>query len=284
MNAEQIARALGLHRAGSGYSGECPCCHYRGGFSIKDRDGRTLVHCAAGDCSQTDLIETLRALGLWPEWHDGAGQPQPEEDDKTAMALAIWQRSRPEPTSPTGIIGPVGTYLRQHRGYTGPLSAVLRSAYGQHPTTGRQRHLMMIAPMMLGDEFIALHRTFLGPGCAKADLDPVKMTLGPTEGAAIRLFAAAPTLIVAEGIENGLFAAHWLNLPAWAAFSAGNMPKLALPEIVAEVIIAADRDPHGLGQRKAEEAAYRWSNEGRRVRLLLPPPGRGDWADYLRVR
>lgn len=146
----------------------------------------------------------------------------------------------------------------------------------------------MLAPITVAGDVavtIGLHRTFLPPdGRGKAALEPRKMTLGEVEGGAIPLFPAGPVLAIAEGIENALNVAQAWRLPAWSAVSSGNLPKVILPAIVREVVIAADRDPHGLGQRKAEEAAWRWAGEDRRVRLRLPPAGRGDWNDFYGVR
>ena len=57
-----------------------------------------------------------------------------------------------------------------------------------------------------------------------------------------------------------------LDLPAWAAISAGNMGlALDLPAQVRSVAVAADPDPPG---RRAAAAAWRrWTREGRRVRI-----------------
>jgi phage/plasmid primase-like uncharacterized protein len=63
------------------------------------------------------------------------------------------------------------------------------------------------------------------------------------------------------------------------------MCELILPPLplAAEVIICADHDTNGVGQRKAEAAARRWHTEGRRVRIALPPKPNTDFNDILRA-
>ncbi len=70
MSAEEIRLALRCGRRG------CECARPRGpvhcpahddahpSLSVDERDGRLLVHCFAG-CQQEDVIEALRARGLW---------------------------------------------------------------------------------------------------------------------------------------------------------------------------------------------------------------------------
>jgi phage/plasmid primase-like uncharacterized protein len=109
------------------------------------------------------------------------------------------------------------------------------------------------------------------------------MTFGSVHGAAVRLWPAAPRLVVGEGIETTIAAAALLRLPGWAGVSAGNLGEaMALPPLVREVIIAADNDP--VGQREAERAARRWAAEGRRVRIATPDAPGTDFADLLLQR
>jgi len=55
--AAEIAEQLGLTPTGKGgYTGFCPSCCYETGFSVIDKDGKTLFHCHAGGCSQQEII------------------------------------------------------------------------------------------------------------------------------------------------------------------------------------------------------------------------------------
>lgn len=72
------------------------------------------------------------------------------------------------------------------------------------------------------------------------------------------------------------------EIPAWAALSANGIAELILPEIVTDVVIAADPDPPGLiGARRA---GRRWLAEGRNVVIVTPGRGVGvDFNDLLRM-
>jgi phage/plasmid primase-like uncharacterized protein len=131
-------------------------------------------------------------------------------------------------------------------------------------------------------EFVAVHRTYLrADGSGKANLEPAKASLGPIWGGAIRIDPVSEELLIGEGIESSASAGLLLNLPAWAAVSAGNLRKgLILPSEVRAVVIAADADPPG--ESAAAEAAARWQAEGRRVRIATPNQQGQDFNDLLR--
>ena len=59
--------------------------------------------------------------------------------------------------------------------------------------------------------------------------------------------------------------------PGWAALSAGGIERLILSPLpmAANIIITADNDLNGIGERAARCAAERWLTEGRRVRIAL---------------
>ena len=67
-SAEIIADALHAKRTGPGrWMARCPAHDDRTpSLSITERNGSVLVHCFAG-CRQSEVIEALRARGLWPE-------------------------------------------------------------------------------------------------------------------------------------------------------------------------------------------------------------------------
>jgi hypothetical protein len=67
MTAEQIAGALRGRKSGAGWIACCPAHPDKTpSLSLSDRDGKILVRCHAG-CSQTDVVNALKARGLWPE-------------------------------------------------------------------------------------------------------------------------------------------------------------------------------------------------------------------------
>lgn len=129
---------------------------------------------------------------------------------------------------------------------------------------------------------IAVHRTYLrSDGTAKVNVEPAKASLGPVWGGMIRLNPVASELVIGEGAESAASAGLILGLPAWSAVSAGNLASgLVLPPEVRAVVIAAD--PDEAGRHAARQAWQRWTEAGRRVRIVLPT-GDGDFNDTLRA-
>jgi hypothetical protein len=70
-------------------------------------------------------------------------------------------------------------------------------------------------------------------------------------------------------------------MPGWAALSEGGIRTLVLPPEATHVIICADHDASGVGQRAAHDAAARWLAEGRRVRVAMPPVPDTDMANVF---
>lgn len=288
-SAQEIAHFYDLSESGDGYTGDCPCCGYRG-FSLAEKDGRVLVYCHGGGCDQQEIIELLREADLWGapsaeihfdpldiEPHESDREPDHQAQGSSDAALAMWRRASLAPRTV------VETYLRA-RGYRGPTPQTLRYVTGKHPSDGTM-HPIMVAAVIRPDrpaEIIGVQRTFLLPdGSAKAGLKPNKMSLGPIRGGGVPLAVLeAPKIAVSEGIETGLSFMQATGIPTWAALSAGGMKKLLLPPEVREVLIAADADEVGLDA--AEKAASRWHAEGRKVRIIKPPQGL-DFNDLARA-
>jgi phage/plasmid primase-like uncharacterized protein len=131
---------------------------------------------------------------------------------------------------------------------------------------------------------VAVHATYLrANGAAKAESGAAKIMYGPVGGGAVRLGMphVRTWLAIAEGIETALAVATACEMPAWAALSAGGIKKLMLPHEATHLIIAADHDASGTGQRAAHDAAQRWLAEGRQVRIAMPPEPGTDMVDVL---
>lgn len=282
-NAAEIAEQLGLTPTGKGgYTGFCPSCCYESGFSVIDKDGKTLFHCHAGGCSQQDIIKWLREYGLWGRQPFKIAQrpmerPAPtSKADTIGAAREIWQRSEPA----EGTV--VETYLRV-RGYFGPIPKTLRYVRGKHPADDDFHPAMLAAALQFIETptLVGVHRTFLRPdGSGKTSLRPEKMSLGDIGGAGVPLsLLPEETVAVSEGIETGLSVHQATGLRAIAALSAAGVQALILPDCVREVFIATDHDDVGL--KAAHAAAGRWHAEGRVVRIVKPPE-RLDFNDLAR--
>jgi putative DNA primase/helicase len=205
-----------------------------------------------------------------------AGKPQSATDPaaNTPFALALWRRTRPAPGTLVEI------YL-QARGITMPIPSRLRfHPHLKHPNGTHWPGAVALVTDAT-DRAVAVHRTWIAPGGhGKAPIEPVRMSLGPTRGGAVRLVPATTEVVISEGLETGLSIMLATGRPTWAALSAAGIRALVLPPTIKSVIIAADNDDAGEGRDAAQEAAQRWLQEGRRVRLALPPAGQ-DYNDVL---
>jgi phage/plasmid primase-like uncharacterized protein len=282
MTAAEIAGGLGdASREGRNWRCVCPV---HGGRSLALRDGRRglLVTCWAG-CGSNEVLAELRRLGLLagrsertpPAPMPARSDERAEAERRIALARRIWDAARDAHASP------VAHYLVS-RGITIPMPLSLRWARACRHPSGIELPAMIARIDNIDGELIGIHRTFLRPdGGGKADAEPSKAMIGRAAGSAVRLVAAAETLIVGEGIESTLSAMQATGLPAWAALSVSGLIALVLPPTAQNVIIIADNDANGVGQRAAKAAAQRWRREGRRVSVWMSPQIGTDANDLL---
>ena len=259
------------------------CTGRWGDFATGDRGGDIISLYAY--LYQIGQVEAAKALSLQSasEWHHvGISASKPAKAAKVERSgdTQICQRILAETIAATDTL--VAEYLNI-RGYSGMIPDTLR----YHPqllhTPTKTAWPAMVAAVMLwpGNQVIAVHRTYLArDGRGKAPITPNKMMLGSVAGGAVRFGTPSNTLVVAEGIETALSAHYVTGLPVWAALSASNMKALVLPplNISNEIIIAADHD--GAGLAAAYDSAQKWSLEGIRVKVALPPEGQ-DFNDVL---
>jgi phage/plasmid primase-like uncharacterized protein len=280
MTDRDLATRFKLHRAGRSWRGDCPACGYAGAFVLDLRDGRPVGWCAS--CQDTAAIGRLVAGDLPGGWtppsRKAAAQDEARAQRRRDDALRLFE----------GAIPAFGTPAQRYLARRGLpdlwKSAALRfRADTPHPDRCR-RPAMLAIVRDPGGHPCAVHRTYITPDGSKSKVEPAKATLGPFFGGAVQIDAAAPEIVIGEGIETSASAGLLLGLPAWAAVCAGNLAKLILPESVRTVTIAADRDANGVGERAADEAASRWRAEGRRVRIALPDRVGHDFNDILQER
>jgi hypothetical protein len=264
----------------------CPVCQSgrhkaQNALTIADgRNGGLVLDCKKSACAFLDI---LAAAGVTSGSYKS---PDPETlakreaeqlkeaERRAAQALAIWKESLP-------IDGTLAeTYLRG-RGITCALPKSLRfHPQCWHGATAK-RYPAMVAAVQ-GNRLAAVHRTYLqADGSGKADIEPAKMMLGATAGAAVRLTEAQVALVVSEGIETALsLSSGLLSAPAavWAALSASGMRGLSLPPQAGQLTIASDGD--AAGREAASALAARADALGWQVTLLPAPEGL-DWNDVL---
>jgi phage/plasmid primase-like uncharacterized protein len=135
-------------------------------------------------------------------------------------------------------------------------------------------------------EQIGVHLTYLrrdGGGKATLPKEYQRECRGVIHGGAIRLAEHDPDaeLVVGEGIESAFSAMQLFGRAGWAAVYAGGLKTMELPTDVRRIIIAADNDASGAGQRNALAAYDRWTAEGRSARIKTPPAVGTDFNDLL---
>jgi len=282
MNAAGIARQLGATRQGANWRCACPRgCGY--GLSFCDgADGRLLAFCFGG-CAFDEILAALVEYGLLDDDHDddlhvsrGVTVCQRDNTERIAHARQIYDSG--------GWDERIAVYLYSrgiHR-----TSPVLRFSE-QAPHRLGVRVAAMLAPIVnVTGEQIGVHLTYLrrdGGGKATLPKEYQRECRGVIHGGAIRLAEHCPDteLIVGEGVESTFSAMQIFGLAGWSAVYAGGLKTMELPPIVRRIIIAADNDPSGVGQRNALAAYDRWTAEGRSVRIVAPPVVGDDFNDAL---
>jgi Toprim domain len=189
------------------------------------------------------------------------------------VALSLWRRRLPIEGSPAE------TYLREARGYTGPLPSTLGFLPGlvEHPPA-------MIAAFGIPLESLpgeltiedsavrGVHITRLrSDGRRKAGTDRDKFMIGRSTGAPIVLapLTDALGLAITEGIEDALSVHEATGLGVWAAGSASRMSALAssIADYVECVTIVADSDE--MGRSNAQKLAEALSSHDCDVRVIV---------------
>jgi putative DNA primase/helicase len=284
MITAEIAAALGAaQRCGQWWRCVCPVHGSRTGrtptLSLRDGERGVVVWCWAG-CDPRDVLSELRQRGLIDGRSDCRGATpaityHQNRDGRIRLSREMWAAGRDARRTP------VVQYLAD-RGIIIEPSPVLRWAPHCWHREARARVAAMLARVDGSDgRLVGVHRTYLrrdgGGKWRRSD----RASLGPIAGGAVRLAPAAETLIVGEGIETTLAAMTATSLPGWAALSTAGLVALTLPPIVRDVVVLADHDISGAGERAARSAAARWLAEGRRVRIALPPEPGTDFNDVL---
>jgi putative DNA primase/helicase len=228
--------------------------------------------------------------GIVSTLHQSISPPQPKKDwrKEQRKVMAIWEAATPnhsrlnEYLKCRGLSSDQPETLRLHHSleywYDG-------KSYGKFPC--------MVARIIKNDELTGIHRTFLNldtPG--KAPVPKPKLSKKCTDsmtGGCIPLFEfdQEKPLVLCEGTETALAVRQMTDYPVWACVSSKMMEKVALPNNIKSVIIAADKDKSGAGEESAKRLAQRLVGEGREVKISLPPmeipegEKTVDWLDYL---
>ena len=285
MSAAGIARQLGATRQGNNWRCACPRgCGYSLSF-CDGADGRLLVFCFGG-CAFDEIMSALVEYGLLDDDDD--------DDLHVSRGVTVCQRDKTELIAHArqiydggGWDERIAVYLRSRDIYL--TSQVLRfSAQAPHRLAARLPAMLAPVVNVIGEQ-IGVHLTYLrrdGSGKAELTKEHQRECRGAVRGGSIRLlpFNSDLPLLVSEGVESGLAASELFGLPCWSAVYAGGLCSLILPPEVRRIVIAADNDESGVGQRNALAAYDRWTAEGRQVCIKIPPFIGSDFNDLLLAR
>lgn len=259
--------------------------------SLRLAEGRVLAH-SFGAADWREVLDDLRDRG----WIDAenrlcrgagsvprSGAAELSRAERVGVAGALWAAGGP--------IG-AGTAAAQHlrrRGVApeGLGSAALQAHVAVPTSVYRDRGLrlpaLLAAVRAPSGELTAVEVTYLDARGARSGLArPSRKIVGAVPGgSAVRLTAAAPEMLVAEGVFTTLSAMIRFGLPGWALLSTGNLRRWQAPAGVRRVLIAGDRGAEG--ERSAAVLRAALTSGGVAAAIALPPPGAGDWNDLLQA-
>lgn len=128
---------------------------------------------------------------------------------------------------------------------------------------------------------VYVHKTFLD-GDKKAQGTARKLYKVGEGSCSIKLFPAAETLGVAEGIETALAVKQLYKVSCWSTLNTSLMKRFKAPDGVDHLMIFADSDKNGAGHAAAFECANKnmlANNDVKRVTIRWPELG--DFNDVL---
>ncbi|AFS52654.1 DUF7146 domain-containing protein [Leptospirillum ferriphilum] len=293
MTACDLASCLEGRKEGREWRCRCPV-HGGRSLSVTERDGRLLVMCRAG-CSQEVVIQSLKREGLWENGNRSEAQPSPSPEKvedierKAQRASRIWAEAAPLQPGDA-----VWTYLKG-RGITldrwpEDLRTHAGLDYWEVDDAGKPVRTGVF-PCMLAvirnpeGRPVGIHRTWVNPdGSGKAPVPSPKKILKVHDltGSAVRIFPLRDGLLaVCEGIEDALSAWILWHVPTWACLGTSGMKSFEPPAGIRELIIFADRDVHGAGQKAALALAKKLKKE-MAVSVRLPAGHAKDINQLLR--
>lgn len=268
-----VGAVVKLQRAGNEFKACCPL-HADKSPSFTIFDGGRRFQCfgcgAGGDV--LDFLQQLHRVSLreaadmltggnLPAVHIA---PLPVDDgaDRISEAKAIWRAAEPA----TGTLAE--TYLRS-RGLHLPIPESIRFARLRYGTKGPEHPALIACVASADNKLIGIQRTYLAPdGSGKASVPKAKLSLGRVSGGAIRLAPCAASLIVCEGLEDGLTLQQELGRSVWVAAGASMLPNMIFPAGVRSIAIGGDNDK--AGQASARKAAETFAHRGIDSRVFFP--------------
>lgn len=292
-----IARAVKLKRAGRELQGLCPF-HQESTPSFFVNDAKGFAHCFGcgwhGDvikfvidregCDFREAYGRLANDDL-PTWTPSERAKALAED--RLEDLAKEQAARKFFAEAGPIAGTPGEVYLRARGIM--ISVPDHVRFGMVPSWqnketgewGRKRPAIICGAQDGTGAVVGIQRIFFKNDDARLGAKDCKLSLGTIRGSALRLGPAEPTIIMAEGPEDGLsIMQEGPGFPVWVPFGTSMMPSVQLPPEVCKVIIAEQNNT--AGRVAAAKAAIALSDLGLDVAAARPADQFDDWNDQLR--
>ena len=265
--------------------GPCPACGGEDRFRFDDKLNGS-HYC--GQCGHGDGFDLLckvhswgfnraaaevdRVLGNCPITTER--RPERSQADKSRYLRKIWGESlRVAPDDP------VWRYLLRRCGDPSAVLDDLRYHPALHHPDGGN-YPAMLAGMGFDaatKKFSGIHRTYLSKDGQKAQVNPVRATLG--EVGPVRLGPLCEELGIAESIETAICAGKKFHEVVWSAGCAHGVETWVPPSEVKFARVFADNDANFRGQNAAFSLASRLYKIGIPCEVHIPPVVGTDWAD-----
>jgi putative DNA primase/helicase len=275
-------------------NGPCPICRDgRDRWRFFDTNGDGTWNCRyCGGGLGIDLVMKFTGLAFKEaaqriEMIIGADpitiKPKPAADPPPKLRR-MWRDAKP--TTPGDM---VDTYLRSRGVGLDVYPSTIRTApslrYYADDATSTTFPAMLAAVRDITGKAVTIHRTYLAAdGSGKAPVGkPRKIVSKHSTSPHVRLTPVAAVMGIAEGIETALSASKLFNIPTWSVLSTYGIETFELPVGLQRLIVFADHDANGAGQKAAHMLAARLAGKIP-IEIRFPETPADDWNDVLRRR
>lgn len=201
--------------------------------------------------------------------------PRTDEEQRALAARTLYDRGRPARALGEGYFAARGL------DYPEPLAKQLRIAdIWFHGWDGAHKALLMPFRSFASLEVMGVHRIALN--LRHDDGKRVKRSSGNIWGSAMMLGRKGPVLGICEGLETGVAITMGdPGVPIWCLSGSAFMAGFSPTEGVERLIIYADNDDNGAGQKAAQACSRLW-REHADVEIVVPQVRGKDFADIWR--
>ena len=160
LDINEIVLNLNLKKTTDGYHGQCPCCGYKSGFSLREANGKILIYCHACQSSQSDLWKSINSNQdsnfYFSEKNFAKVAKVAKVSNSNQAFLNLWHKSVPAKATL------VEKYLNSRKlSFYGEYSDIRFLERGFHKESEKFHPAMLCAIRSVTGEISGVHRTFL---------------------------------------------------------------------------------------------------------------------------